>query len=68
MLTISKALRDLVPFVQIEKRIKHPWRVLLLLKVTLLRGSFSHFLNCTNDTKSRKAFHIMVPESMTLQK
>ena len=26
-----------------------------LLKVALLHGCFSRFLNCTNDTKSRKA-------------
>ena len=30
-----------------------------LLKVTLLHGCFSRFLNCTNGTKSRKASHIM---------
>ena len=30
----------------------------LLLKVTLLHGSFSRFLNCTNSTKSRKASHL----------
>ena len=29
-----------------------------LLKVTLLHGCFSCFLNCTNATKSRKASHI----------
>ena len=28
--------------------------VLLLVKVTLLHGCFSGFLNCTNGTKSRK--------------
>ena len=27
------------------------------IKVTLLHGCFSHFLNCTNGTKSRKAPH-----------
>ena len=30
-----------------------------LLKVTLLLGCFSRFLNCTNGTKSRKAPHIL---------
>ena len=30
----------------------------LLLKVTLLHGSFLRFLNCTNSTKSRKASHL----------
>ena len=29
-----------------------------LLKVTLLHGCFSRFLNCTNGAKSRKAFRI----------
>ena len=32
---------------------------LLLLKSTLLDGFFSHFSNCTNDTKSQKAFHVI---------
>ena len=30
-----------------------------VLKVTLLRGCFSRFLNCTNGTKSRKLLHII---------
>ena len=30
-----------------------------LLKVTLLHGSFSRFLNCTNGTKLRKASHVV---------
>ena len=29
-----------------------------LLKLTLLHGCFSRFLNCTSDTKSRNASHI----------
>ena len=29
-----------------------------LLKVTLLRGCFSRFLNCANGTKSNKASHM----------
>ena len=29
-----------------------------LLKVTLLHGCFSRFLNCTNSTKSRNAPHM----------
>ena len=58
------ALRHLIPFIQFEKREKHPWKVLLLikwvkpailLKVTLLNGCFSRFLNCRNGTKTRKA-------------
>ena len=32
-------------------------RLQALLKATLLHGCFSHFLNCTNGTKSRKAPH-----------
>ena len=31
-----------------------------LLKVTLLHGCFSGFLNCTNGTKSRNASHMYV--------
>ena len=49
------ALRDLVPFEQFKKREKHPWRS---AKLTLVRGCFSRFLNCTNGTKSRNAPHI----------
>ena len=61
--TICDAFHDLVPFVQFKKREKHPWRSVtfskaankgVLLKVTLLHGCFSRFLNCTNGTKSRK--------------
>ena len=37
-----------------------PGGVLLLLKVTLLHGCFSRFLNCTNGTKLRKASDMMV--------
>ena len=61
-------MRDLVPFVQFKKHEKHPLRSVTfskvagkpatLLKVTLLHGCFSCFLNCTNGTKSHKAFHI----------
>ena len=32
--------------------------VLFLLKVTLLHGCFSRFLNCTNGTKSHNTSHI----------
>ena len=67
---LCDALRDLVPFIQFKKREKHPWRSVTfskaacrlkpatLLKVTLLYSCFARFLNCTNVTKSRKAFHI----------
>ena len=46
----------------------HGWMLILvkvqalaynLLKVTLLHGRFSHFLNCTNGTKSRNVSHII---------
>ena len=47
------ALRDLVSIVQFKKREKHPWRsVIFNLKVKLLLGCFSRFLNCTNCTKT----------------
>ena len=60
---------DLVPFMQFKKRGKHPWKsapfsklkVTLLqskLKVTLLDGHFTCFLNGTNGAKLRKASHI----------
>ena len=65
---ICDALRDLVPFAQFKKREKHPKRSVTfskvasnksanLLKVTLLHGRFSRFLNCTNDTKSQKTLN-----------
>ena len=64
-------LRYLVPFVQFKKRKKHPWRSVTFskvagkkpttsLKVTLLHGCFSRFLNCTNKTKSCKTLHINI--------
>ena len=54
-ISTCNALHDLVPFVQFKKREKHP----TLLKVTLLHGCFSRFLNYTNGTKSLKAPHII---------
>ena len=36
-----------------------------LLKVTLLHGCFSRFLNCANGTKSRKTSHIEFPEKLS---
>ena len=42
------------------KREKDPWRSVTLLKVTLLHGYFSRFLNCRTGTKSRNASHIFV--------
>ena len=64
--TICVALRDLVSFVQFKKCQKHPWRSVTFSKVagTLLKvlhphGYFSHFLNCKNGTKSRKAMNVL---------
>ena len=55
------ALLGYIPFVQFKKREKHPWMsVTFSLKVTLLQGCFSRFLNCTNDTKSRKTSHMII--------
>ena len=48
---ICGALRDLVPCAQFKEHLA------TLLKVTLLHGCFSRFLNCMNGTKSRKAPH-----------
>ena len=47
----------------ILKMWKHPWRSITfskVLKVALLHGSFSRFLNCTNVTKSRNASHMLI--------
>ena len=52
-------LRNLVSFVRLEKRKNTHGGALLLvklqaaLKVTLLHGCFSRFLNCTEDVNSR---------------
>ena len=46
---LCDALRDLVTFLQS----KEP-QTSELLKLTLIQGCFSRFLNCTNDNKSRK--------------
>ena len=57
----------LVPVMQFKKREKRPWSSITFgkvacfsvrLKVTLLHGCFSRFLNCTNGTKSHKVSHI----------
>ena len=59
------ALRNFVLFVQFRKLEKHPWRSVtlsevacLLLKVILLHGCFSRFLNCADGAKSLNASHI----------
>ena len=57
---IGAALLDLVPVVQFKKREKHRWRIVTLLKLTLLHGFFSRFSNCTRSTKSRKASHLLL--------
>ena len=51
---ICGALRNLVLFVQFKKRLKPA----TLLKLTLLRGCFLRFLNCTNVTESCNVPHI----------
>ena len=57
---ICDALRDFVPFVYSLKNVEntHGGVLILVLKVTLLHGCFSHFLNCTNGTKLRNASHV----------
>ena len=60
VLAFSDALRDLVPFVQYKKHVKHSWRSALLKAATLLKVAFLHwcfsgFFNCTNGTKSCNA-------------
>ena len=44
----------------------HGGVLLLVLKVTLLHGCFSRFLNCTNGTKLRKASHMIYRPLNTL--
>ena len=59
---ICAVLRDLLPFVWFKNGEKHPWRSVTFsntLKVTLLHGYFSCFLNCTNGTKLCKASHLV---------
>ena len=51
------ALSRLVSFVPFKKRD--------LLKVTILHGRFSCFLNCANDTKSLNTSQILEPEAYT---
>ena len=59
-MTRYDVLRDLVTFVQFQKNMKNTHGgVLLFVKVSLLYGCFSRFLNCTNSTKSPKASSIM---------
>ena len=69
------ALRDLVPFVQFKKREKHSWRSVnfskvagfknvTLLKLTLLHGRFSRFLNYTNGTKSPNTSEMLFGSSI----
>ena len=38
----------------------------ILLKVTLLHGRISRFLNCRNGTKSRKASHMSTKSNLQL--
>ena len=52
-------------FLQVKLFIHYTFKTIMillkpatLLKVTLLHGCFSRFLNCTNGTKSRKASQI----------
>ena len=63
-----KLLRDFERFVQFKKREKHQLLVkhATLLKVTLLHGCFSRFLNYADDIKSRKAFHFQTKFNLKL--
>ena len=56
---ICDVLRDLLPFLRFKKREKHSRGVKLqaLLKVRLLHGCFSRFLNCKNGIKLRNTSH-----------
>ena len=59
------ALRNLVPSVYCKKRENIHGGV--LLKVTLLHGCFSRFLNCINGIKSCKASHNLKLKKYSLQ-
>ena len=60
ILNICEALRDLVPSVQFRKRENtHGGVLLLVLKVTLLLGCFSRFLDSANGTRLRNASQIL---------
>ena len=61
LLSLCGALRDLVAFEQFKKPEKHPWRSVpaTLLKLALLHGCFSRFLNSTNGSKLRNASHLL---------
>ena len=52
---ICETLRDLVPFALFAFR-----KPATLLKAALLHGYFSRFFDCTNDTRSRKASHLLL--------
>ena len=56
---VCDVLRVSVPFVQLKKREKHPWRSVTfkpatLLKVTLFHGCLSRFLIWANSTNRAK--------------
>ena len=55
-------MRCVARFGNILKNAKktHGGVIFTLLKVTLLHGCFSRFINSTNDTKSRYASHIFI--------
>ena len=54
-------LHDLVPFAQVKKRENtHTGVLLLVLKVTVLHGCFSSFLNWTNGTKLCKTSYMRI--------
>ena len=53
-LWICSVLRDMVRFVQFKIL-----ELATLLKVTLLHGCFSRFVNCKNGTKSGNASHML---------
>ena len=56
--TIINALMSIAVTEAAVRRCSGP-KLATLLKVTLFHGCFSHFLNCTNCTKSRNASHLL---------
>ena len=68
---LCETLYDLVQFAQFKKSEKHPWisvtfKPAIFLKVTLLHGCFSRFLNGTNDTKFRTTSHMSLSNESLL--
>ena len=61
-----KAELTLEPPSSLEPGTQRSLKPAILIKVTLLHGCFSRFLNCTNGNNSRKSSHIYLPKTLRL--